>query len=560
MRLARSTAAVLAVAVLFALLPTAPTQSQETLDEVVARSMDVTVDIDPIPAPPIDWNVIEDFLTGNLVWPTGTLRGRTVMGIEVTAPYPVSVVRLFFDSDVTLNSVQAEGTEVQWSRTADTLTVRFARALAPGAKATLTFDYGGKAYTLWNEISLVFDGTWYPELISPFGDTNANRAPLTASIGAPAGLTVASVGTLLGVTQTGNRRTWRFRSDGEIPWSAIVAGPFQRRDRTAAGRPVEIYTTPRYDRFVDKIADFTGKAIEWESQNVGALPSRNFRVVAVPFGRGLLGIGFPALMLITEDAFTGRLGELQRDSFLFLLLAHELAHSYIPSELGVRGVAFIWLSEGFAEYTSLRATEGVMGQKAFETELQDERDCYSRVIGRDRAIGQYTFSNYGGVGINVIYCKGALVHHMLRYLMGDVKYAEFIRAYITEFRGKSVRVDNMRETAERTYGQALDWFFSEWIDQVVVPDYQIAQASSVPDGANWKATATLRNTGTGTMPVDVAFVQDNGERVVQRVTVGPKEDKVLTVATPRPVTRVIADPQKWIIQSNYKNDELTLPR
>ena len=68
----------------------------------------------------------------------------------------------------------------------------------------------------------------------------------------------------------------------------------------------------------------------------------------------------------------------------------------------------------------------------------------------------------------------------------------------------------------------------------------------------------VRNAGTGAMPVDVLFEQEGGEKVVKRVDVGSGATVEVTETTPRRVTKVEADPEKWILQSNYTNDSATI--
>ncbi|MBI3976256.1 MAG: hypothetical protein HY334_07665, partial [Armatimonadetes bacterium] len=78
------------------------------------------------------------------------------------------------------------------------------------------------------------------------------------------------------------------------------------------------------------------------------------------------------------------------------------------------------------------------------------------------------------------------------------------------------------------------------------------------DGSGFKTTATLRNAGSGSMPVEVGFVQDNNEMVIAKVTVGSRDEKTVSVTTERRVTKVVADPGRWLLQLNYKNDEATV--
>ena len=68
----------------------------------------------------------------------------------------------------------------------------------------------------------------------------------------------------------------------------------------------------------------------------------------------------------------------------------------------------------------------------------------------------------------------------------------------------------------------------------------------------------VRNAGTGSMPVDILFEMEGGERVIKRVDVGSGATVEVIETTPRRVTRVEADPEKWILQSNYTNDAATV--
>ncbi len=122
------------------------------------------------------------------------------------------------------------------------------------------------------------------------------------------------------------------------------------------------------------------------------------------------------------------------------------------------------------------------------------------------------------------------------------------------YRGRAARVDDFREVAEEVSGQKLEWFFDQWITQTVLPDYVVASATSArTDDGQFRTTATIRNTGTGVMPVEVAFGAGEG-RVVRRVEVSSRGEAQVTVMTPAAIRQVEVDPNKWIIQSNYKND------
>ncbi len=545
-RMATRASVVILIAILLG--PALPrVAGQIVLEDVVARTFDVTVSIQPV-------DIRLEAVGGELRFLSrGTLRGRTRVGLEITAQQPVGQVRMELDSQLTVRTVQAEGAQVSFSRSGDLLTLTFSPALAPGARVPITVEYDGQPLYIYNEFVLVRAGYLYPLLVSPFGDYSANQARVTVQVTAPAGVLVVTTGRQM----SGDGGAVRWDSEITVPWVALAGGrQYRRVDRTVGSVTLQMYLGQGGDRNLDKLASFTGRAVEFYSRLLYQFPYVELKVVSLVVVGG--GIGYPALLLIDDRAFAGTLtGGFNRDSYLFLLMAHEAAHSYVPSQTVPKGVGFIWLSEGFAEYLALMATEAILGADAYARELQEEREDYAVIAGTssDRPISVYTFANYGPrASRRVIYSKGSLVLHMLRFVIGDEAFRKTLATYFQRSRGRAARVDDFREVAEEVSGQNLEGFFSQWIGQVVLPDYVVASGTSTrTDDGQYRTTATIRNTGTGVMPVEVAFGTGDA-RVISRVEVPSRGEATATATTPAAVRQVEVDPRKWLIQSNYRND------
>ena len=545
-------ALILALAVLLiGLPPSLPAADEIVLEDVVARGFEVAVSITPV-------DLSLEMVGGDLRFLSrGTLRGTARVALEITAEQPVSRVRMELSSALTVRSVQAEGARVTFTRTGSQLLLTLDPALAPKARQTVTIEYDGQPLYLYNEFVLLHTGALYPVLVSPFGDYSANMGRVSIQVTAPTGFAAVSTGRQ--VSAEGNVVRWD--SEVEVPWVALAGGRRHRRvDRTAGGVRMQIYVIPGEERNLDKLAGYTGQAVEFFGRLLYPFPYAELKVVSLIVVGG--GIGYPAMLLIDDRAFSGTMpGALNRDSWLFLLMAHEAAHSYVPSRTVPKGVGFIWLSEGFAEYLALMAVEAVMGPEAFARELQEERDDYAVIAGKpeDRSIASFTFANYGPrASRRVIYSKGSLVLHMLRFVIGDDAFRRSLAAFFQRTRGRAARVDEFRAVAEEISGAKLDWFFDQWISQVVLPDYVVASASTTrTDEGEFRTTATIRNTGTGTMPAEVAFGSGEG-RVVRRVEVPGGGEIAVAVTTPATIKEVEVDPGKWLIQSNYKNDRFEI--
>ncbi|MDR7452437.1 MAG: hypothetical protein QN114_11215, partial [Armatimonadota bacterium] len=308
--------------------------SQPTLDDLVIRFFEITASIAPVP---LRYEVTEGgeprFLS------RGTLRGAATAMVEVAAPGEVGAGRFYFDSDMKLTSVRAPGYQVRPSRQRDILTLTFEPALPPGAKVPVTFEFEGRPLYLYDEFVEISEGTLYPVLVSPFGDFSANLGRVVLTLTVPAGYTVGATGRL--VSRSGNTTTWD--SEVAVPWVAIAGGRRHTiRERTVQGVAMQFYVPPGEDRNLDKLAGFLGRSVEFYSGLLYPFPYTELRTISSLRISG--GIGYPAFLLIDDRAFKNTFsGTLNRDSFLLLLMAHEAAHSYVPSQTVPKGVGFIWL-------------------------------------------------------------------------------------------------------------------------------------------------------------------------------------------------------------------------
>lgn len=544
--------------------PPVPAPAQVTLEDVVFRSVEVNADISPVPyrelcarptpgpsgAPPEPVCRPVSF---------GMVKGKTVAQLQVVSPTPVSTIRIFLLPGYGLKVTSAQPVVVRRDDPYSLLV--FNPALQPGTTATLSFEYGGESFPVYDDFLWVGPGDLYPYIESPFTDFyTPNRAIFRTTITAPRGFVLTSSGSETH-DDSGERMTYRWDTAGPTSPISVVGGKtYTRVERKAGDLNLMLMLRPRTDRFAEQIAEFASKSSEYYSRLLYPFPFQRLTVLAAPFGRGLLGVADPGVLLITEDAFVGgQRGDLARDSFKLLVIAHEAAHSYFPHQTSGRGVAAVWMSEGFAEYLGMMTVDSVLGRQAFRKELDEDRAWYARVAGRDRAVAAYTRLNSDTPdGVAVRYAKGAFVLHMLRFVVGDDTFQKILQTYATRFRNQSVRVDDFAAVASEVAGRDLSWFFREWIHNLALPDYVVTDLSSTPVEGGFRNSVKVRNLGDGVMPVEVLFELDNGDRLLQRVDVGSRAEVAVSVTAPRPARRVEADPEKWILQLNYANDAATV--
>ena len=169
----------------------------------------------------------------------------------------------------------------------------------------------------------------------------------------------------------------------------------------------------------------------------------------------------------------------------------------------------------------------------------------------------------------VNYEKGAWVPWMLMGLMGREPMLEGLREFIARYRDGpdypllQDQVNTLREFAPDT--AAFDEFVAQWYFDVVVPQYRVEeagkrQASEGEESAGgWETTFTIRNAGTGRMPVDVAVTlgepfDEEGEALPDyreartSLTLGAGEERVVTIRSEFEPERIVVDPDVRVLQ------------
>ncbi len=151
--------------------------------------------------------------------------------------------------------------------------------------------------------------------------------------------------------------------------------------------------------------------------------------------------------------------------------------------------------------------------------------------------------------------RNVAFHHMLRGLLGDDAYLRAIRNLAQKHRGAPLTLALYRSALEAEYGENLDWFFDQWLEDGVVPDYEIDEAQAVlaedpsTRALQYLSRIVIRNKGTGRMPVPWLLVTE-GEPIADKQWLGPGETAELSIRSiDRPVAFEI-DPDGWIAQLN----------
>jgi hypothetical protein len=141
------------------------------------------------------------------------------------------------------------------------------------------------------------------------------------------------------------------------------------------------------------------------------------------------------------------------------VVVHELSHQWFGDNLAVDTWQYTWLNEGFATYA-----EWMWGEHEGFFTPQDVYDDLTS-IPADDFFWDFAIGDPGPDALfdGRVYDRGALTLHALRLKVGDNKFFQILKAWVTQQAGGTVSTREFIDLAESIYKKDLDPLFAEWL-------------------------------------------------------------------------------------------------
>ena len=366
-------------------------------------------------------------------------------------------------------------------------TVRFAlnSGLAKNGSTTFTFEYEGTletaddspvqgvklAYVGPDTSYLLYSGLWFP--VAGYG---INRFTSTISVSVPSHMVVigsgkestpsapAAAGGRKGASTAtlANSKTFTFTSDKASFPGTIIAGTFQEFKSEDAGLDVHVFFKPNHQNLGAEYASTAVKAFTFFETQYGNAPSTRLKVVELPDDTVPTAYA-PEIAAMASRAVTERVN--------YRLLSNVLAHQWWGVSVSPASKDDWWLSDGFARYSEARYVESAAGEAGLEEMIKDMSVgalAYDSVPLSSADKLDYFSPEFQ----SLVTDKGAMILHMLRWVVGEKDYLKIMREFATKYAGKSASSDDFRELSEKVYGQQLTWFYSQWMDSTSAPEFK----------------------------------------------------------------------------------------
>src|SRR6185295_9512010 len=338
---------------------------------------------------------------------------------------------------------------------AGTLTVRLGRAYGPEDRLEVAVDYSanpqgglyfvgpdkaypGKPRQIYSQGETELNRYWFPSWDYP---NDRATTEMIATVERP--FTVIGNGELVEVDERPDgRRTYHWRMD--VPHTtylvSVAIGELIKVSDEWRGIPVDYYVPPSDDAEARARRSFgdTPGILEYYSTATGRpYPYAKYAQAAVI---DYMWGGQENISATTQTARTLHDARAALDFTSEGLVAHEAAHQWFGDLLTCEDWSNAWLNEGFADYFTALYKLDAHGDDELAMEMDDLRARYLAEASQkyQRPIVTRRYADPVDMFDSHTYEKGALVLHMVRYLLGEEGWWKGIRSYVERFAGRTV--------------------------------------------------------------------------------------------------------------------------
>jgi aminopeptidase N len=439
-------------------------------------------------------------------------------------PLDDNVASAAFDLNNALNVsrvLDAQGKQIPASRNQQDSTVRlsFEQPLPKGQPVTITFYYDGRltgqedspVYGIkFAAIHADFAYLTYPARWFPVSGYTTDRFMADVRVTAPAGYTVLGSG-IDSRQAAGEKNVFEFKFEHpSFPGSiAVVKGD-------PVKVPSEGVTTSVYFRgpeadMAQPYGEQTGRVMSYFTGMFGLPPYANLTVVETEEGAPN-GYAAPGLIFLAPRGI-GRQPSAR-------LIANQVSRQWWEELVGPSTRNHLWLTNGLAAYSELLWTEHASGPAAMESQARDVM-VESLTVDNVPLIQSARLEDYSPELWALTGSKGASVLNMLRYVMGDDKFFQALKAYAQQYAWKSVNTDDFRKVAENASGQDLGYFFIQWIESSGAPEFKLEYTIFRTQKGFRVMGKISQDLDTFRMPVDLKIETEGNPEQKRVEVVGP---------------------------------------
>jgi tetratricopeptide (TPR) repeat protein len=451
-----------------------------------------------------------------------------------------------------------------------TIRVPLPAGLSKDSSTTLTFEYEGiletaddspvpglkLAYIGDDTSYLLYAGRWFP--VSGYG---LNRFSANISVTIPAHMMAIGSGKATVSDNPPSKKpntnglptkTFNFvYSKSSFP-GTIVAGIFQEYKSDEAGLDLHVFFKPTHQTQAPTYTTTAVQEFTYYITLYGTPMSQRLNIVELP-GDTVPYAWAPEIAGLAGPSITEKTN--------YRLLANAIAHQWWGVSVSPSTKDDWWVIDGFSRYSEAMYVENAAGAAGLEEAVKD-MSVGALAYDTVPLSSASKLDPFSTEFQSLVTDKGAMILHMLRWVMGEDKYLKTMREFSETYSGKSATMDDFRAVAEKNYGDQLTWFFSQWLDSTGAPEFKVKYTTFRLGGARATAQASKENKPAGfrvtgeisqdldlfRMPVDLRIETDGKTENKNIEVVGTNSPfSVETFGRPR---RISVDPDHHVLTNS----------
>ncbi len=444
-------------------------------------------------------------------------------------------------------AVDATGQNIQFQQRGLSLRLTLSSPLAPQQPSSVTVTYKGSlnsaegspieglklAYVGPEGSYLLYPARWFP-VESP----GLERFAATLHITVPSDETVVASGAAQAPEKGTGNTTYSFEYNQTSFPGSVFAGKYKVQHETAFGGNIALYLKPGDENYAADYGATAAKILSYFSSTFGSLPNGNLAVVEIPNGT-VGGYSAPGIVALAARGFSEPVND--------QLLAHEISRQWWRCLVSPATPDDAFLDDGLSLYSMALYVQKAKGEAAFE------RLMNSTAIG---ALTHEEASPISGAGSiqkftpeyeSIVAQKGAMVFHMLRWVIGTKAFNATLQDMSRQYAWKSITTQEFEQLAEKASKQKLTYFFAQWVSSTGVPQFK-QQWSVYRIGNHYQVVGKIQqDLDIFRMPIDVRVYSEGRRPINDRVEmIGTTSDFAVNTVT-RP-TRVEIDPGSKVLK------------
>ncbi|MFA5011090.1 MAG: M1 family metallopeptidase [Ignavibacteria bacterium] len=314
------------------------------------------------------------------------------------------------------------------------------------------------------------------------------------------------------LTKNNGNNVWYFKADNVPDFAFAMSDHYKWKMKNVNSGKVNLHTAFRpnalaYNKY--NVFNIAEKFIEYMGNTYPGVPYP-YSSMTVFNGEG--GMEYP--MIINDD-------DTETWESTVYLTSHEMSHTFFPFYIGTNERKYAWMDEGWAvflpqEFQSLM--EKFAPVDSFrDTNRIDSRAynviSYLKTAGTFYDIPMLSISNQlrsPSYRLNA-YNKAALVYDILKEMVGDVMFKDFLKEYIRIWNGKHPTpydFFNLFNTFTKT---DYNWFWKRWFMEFGTADLGLYKFNQNDD---FTLSFVVSNKGGMPVPVQISITDVNNRNIV----------------------------------------------